>query len=134
MKARALVDFAVLAYSAAMGALADQGKLKVIGQLGLKRSELLKNVPTAEEGQSLKGLDYKIWGGFFVRKDTPEAVVQRLHAAIGKTVVDPTVRSQLAAQTQLAAAPMSLADAAKFYAAETARYRAIAKKINLQPQ
>ena len=128
------VDFAVLAYSAAMGALADQGKLKVIGQLGLKRSELLKNVPTAEEGQSLKGLDYKIWGGFFVRKDTPEAVVQRLHAAIGKTVVDPTVRSQLAAQTQLAAAPMSLADAAKFYAAETARYRAIAKKINLQPQ
>ena len=128
------VDFAVLAYSAAMGALADQGKLKVIGQLGLKRSELLKNVPTAEEGQSLKGLDYKIWGGFFVRKDTPEAVVQRLHTAIGKTVVDPTVRSQLAAQTQLAAAPMSLADAAKFYAAETARYRAIAKKINLQPQ
>ena len=128
------VDFAVLAYSAAMGALADQGKLKVIGQLGLKRSELLKNVPTAEEGQSLKGLDYKIWGGFFVRKDTPEAVVQRLHAALTKTAQDPTVRSQMDAQTQAAAPPTSLADSAKFYEAETARYRAIAKKINLQPQ
>ena len=87
-----------------------------------------------DESKSLKGFNYDIWTGYFVRKDTPEAVVQRLHTAIGKTVVDPTVRSQLAAQTQLAAAPMSLADAAKFYAAETARYRAIAKKINLQPQ
>ena len=35
------VDFAVLVYSAAMGALADQGRLKVIGQLGAQRSDLL---------------------------------------------------------------------------------------------
>ena len=128
------VDFAVLAYSAAMGALAEQGKLKVIGQLGAQRSDLLKNLPTAAEGQALKGFDYKIWSGFFVRKETPDNVVQRLHAAIGKTLQDPAVRSQLAAQTQLASAPLSLAEAAKFYEAETARYRAIAKKINLQPQ
>ena len=47
---------------------------------------------------------------------------------------DPTVRQQLAAQTQQAAAPMTLAEAARFYEAETARYRAIARQINLQPQ
>ena len=41
------VDFAVLVYSAAMGALAEQGRLKVIGQLGAQRSDLLKNVGTA---------------------------------------------------------------------------------------
>jgi hypothetical protein len=44
------------------------------------------------------------------------------------------VRAQLAAQTQSAAEPKSLAEAARFYEAETARYRAIAKQINLQPQ
>ena len=43
------VDFAVLVCSAAMGALADQGRMKVIGQLGAQRSELLKQVPTASE-------------------------------------------------------------------------------------
>ena len=127
------VDFAVLVYSAAMGALAEQGRLKVIGQLGAQRSELLKNVPTAGEGQALKNFSYKIWSGFMVPKSTPEAVVQRLHAAIGKTLQDPAVRAQLAAQTQLAASPTTLAEAAKFYEAETARYRAIAKQINLQP-
>ena len=128
------VDFAVLVYSAAMGALAEQGRLKVIGQLGAQRSELLRNVPTAGEGQALKGFAYKIWTGFMVPKNTPEDVVVRLHAAIGKTLQDGNVRSQLAAQTQHPAAPMTLAESAKFFEAETARYRAIAKQINLQPQ
>jgi tripartite-type tricarboxylate transporter receptor subunit TctC len=128
------VDFAVLVYSAAMGALAEQGRLKVIGQLGAERSELLKNVPAASESQALKNFSYKIWTGFMVPKSTPDDVVVRLHAAIGKTLQDPAVRAQLAAQTQVASAPMTLAESAKFFDAETARYRAIAKQINLQPQ
>jgi tripartite-type tricarboxylate transporter receptor subunit TctC len=128
------VDFAVLVYSAGMGAMADQGRLKVIGQLGAQRSELLKNVPTVSEGKELKDFAFQIWSGFMVPKNTPEEVVQRLHKAIGATLKDPGVRAQLAAQTQLAAPPMTLAEAAKFYEAETARYRAIAKSINLQPQ
>ena len=128
------VDFAVLVYSAAMGALAEQGRLKVIGQLGAQRSDLLKHIPTASENQALKNFSFKIWTGFMVPKNTPEDVVTRLHAAIGKTLQDPAVRAQLAAQTQVAAAPMTLAESTKFFDAETARYRAIAKQINLQPQ
>jgi tripartite-type tricarboxylate transporter receptor subunit TctC len=128
------VDFAVLVYSAAMGAMADQGRLKVIGQLGAQRSELLKNVPAVSEGQALKNFNYKTWTGFMVPKNTPEPVVQRLHAAIGKTLKDPSVISQLMLQTQEPSAPMTLAEAAKVFEAETARYRALAKSINLQPQ
>jgi tripartite-type tricarboxylate transporter receptor subunit TctC len=128
------VDFAVLVYSAAMGALAEQGRLKVIGQLGAQRSELLKDVPTVSEGKALKDFNYKIWSGFMVPRKTPEDVVQKLHKAIVATLADPGVRSQLAAQTQLAAAPMTLAEAQKFFESETARYREIAKSINLQPQ
>ncbi|MBT9476629.1 tripartite tricarboxylate transporter substrate binding protein [Polaromonas sp.] len=128
------VDFAVLVYSAGMGALAEQGRLKVIGQLGAQRSELLKNVPTASEGKELKNFSYKIWSGLMVPRNTPEPVVQRLHKAIGASLQDPSVRSQLAAQTQLASPPMSLAESSKFFEAETTRYRAIAKSINLQPQ
>ena len=128
------VDFAVLVYSAGMGALAEQGRLKVIGQLGAQRSELLKNVPTASEGKELKNFSYKIWSGLMVPKNTPEIVVQRLHKAIGASLQDPSVRSQLAAQTQAASPPMSLAESAAFFETETARYRAIARSINLQPQ
>lgn len=128
------VDFAVLVYSAAMGEMAQQGRLKVIGQLGAQRSELLKNVPTVSEGQALKNFQYKIWTGFMVPRNTPEPVVQRLHAAVGRTLQDPSVLSQLALQTQVPSPPMTLAEAAKFFETETARYRALAKSINLQPQ
>ena len=106
----------------------------MIGQLGAQRSELLKNIPAASEGQALKNFSYKIWTGFMVPKNTPEDVVIRLHAAIGKTLQDPAVRTQLAAQTQVASAPMTLAESAKFFDTETTRYRTIAKQINLQPQ
>lgn len=128
------VDFAVLVYSAAMGALADQGRLKILGQLGGQRSELLKNVPTASEGKELKNVNYKTWSGFFVRKNTPEDVVQKLHQAVGAALKETSVREQLAAQTQLASPQTTLAESAKFYEAETARYRDIAKSIRLEPQ
>lgn len=128
------VDFAVLVYSAGMGALAEQGRLKVIGQLGPQRSDLLKTIATASEGKELKNLSYKIWSGLMVPKTTPESVVQQLHQAIGVTLQDPAVRSQLAAQAAQPSPPMSLAESAKFFEAETARYRSIAKSINLQPQ
>ena len=128
------VDFAVLVYSAAMGEMAQQGRLKVIGQLGAQRSDLLKNVPTVGEGQALKNFQYRIWTGFMVPKNTPEPVVQRLHAAIGRMLQDPSVLSQLALQTQAPSAPMTLAEAARHFEGETARYRALARSINLQPQ
>lgn len=128
------VDFAVLVYSAAMGALAEQGRLKVIGQLGAQRSELLKNVATVSEGKELPNFAYRQWAGFMVPRSTPDDVVQRLHHAIGASLHDPAVRTQLAAQTMSASPPMTLAESAKFYETETARYRAIAKQINLQPQ
>lgn len=128
------VDFAVLVYSAAMGAMADQGRLKVIGQLGAQRSELLKNVPTLTESKGLKDFAFRQWSGLMVRKETPENIVQRLHTEITAVLQDAAVISQLAAQTQSAARLMSLPEAAKYFESETARYRALAKQINLQPQ
>lgn len=128
------IDFAVLSYSASMGGLADQGKLKVIAQFGAQRSESMKDVPTVNEGQALKNFSCRIWSGFMVPEATPELLVQRLHAAVGELLQDPTVRAQLAAQAQLAAAAMSLGEASRFFESETAHYRAIAKAIKLQPQ
>jgi tripartite-type tricarboxylate transporter receptor subunit TctC len=128
------VDFAVLVYSAAMGAMAEQGRLKVIGQLGAQRSALLPRVPAVAEGRELPGFSYKTWSGFFVPRSTPEAVVQRLHRAVGAALGDDAVRAQLGAQSQLAAAPATLDESAKFYQAETARYREVARFIDLQAQ
>ena len=69
-----------------------------------------------------------------VPKNTPEPVVQRLHKAIVATLKNPQLRESLQAQTTEPAAPMELPEVTKFFEAETTRYRAIAKAIDLQPQ
>lgn len=128
------VDFAVLVYSAAMGALVQQGRVKLLAQLGAERSPLLKDVPTVSESNGLKDFSYKTWSAFMVPAKTPEPIVRQLHQAIVTTLSDPQLRSQIEAQTQIPAQPMSLEEAQQFFEFETRRYREIAKSIKLQPK
>ena len=130
------LDFVILPVSQQQVALADQGRIKIIASINATRTDLaaLKSIPTVNEGKLLKGFNFSIWTGYFVRKGTPEEVVQRLAKSLTGVLSDAGVRSQLEAQNTLVAQPVSEAEADKTYQAETARFRAIAKAINLQPQ
>jgi tripartite-type tricarboxylate transporter receptor subunit TctC len=128
------VDIAFLPYSKTFAGLAEQGKLKILGTLAAERPESLKQLPTVNEGKSLKDFNFSIWTGYMVKKDTPEEVVQQLHKALTATLADPEVRSKFEAQSLVVAQPMSLADNAKAFEAETARFRGIAKSIKLEAQ
>jgi hypothetical protein len=60
--------------------------------------------------------------------------VQTLHKALSEVANDAAIRSALEAQAMIVPRPQPLTAMAKVYADNTARYRAIAKAINLQPQ
>ena len=129
------VDFAVLVYSAGMGALADQGRLKVIGQLGAQRSELLKNVPTVSEGKELKNFSYKIWS----RLHGAEEHARRRRAAPAQGHRHDAEGSRRALAAGGPDAAGIAADVAGRIGASSSRPRPratarIAKSINLQPQ
>jgi tripartite-type tricarboxylate transporter receptor subunit TctC len=128
------VDIAFLPYSKTFAGLAEQGKLKILGTLAAERPESLKQLPTVNEGKSLKDFNFSIWTGYMVKKDTPEEIVQQLHKALTATLSDPEVRSKFEAQSLIVAQPMSLSDNAKAFEAETARFRGIAKSIKLEAQ
>jgi tripartite-type tricarboxylate transporter receptor subunit TctC len=128
------LDFAIVPFNAALGAMAQQGRLKLLATVGASRPTLLPNVPTISEGKLLKNFAFTIWTGVMVKKGTPPDVVQRLNQALGNVLKDPAVRAGLETQMQLVAAPISLQEAARFYESETARYRGLAKAIGLQPQ
>jgi tripartite-type tricarboxylate transporter receptor subunit TctC len=114
--------------------LAAQGRIKVIGTLSNGRPEALKHLPGINEGKTLKDFTFTIWTGYFVRKETPEPVVARLHQALTDTLNDPAVRKGLEANSLEVAQPLSLAEAANVYRDGTAQFRAIAKSVNLTPQ
>ncbi|QRQ88984.1 tripartite tricarboxylate transporter substrate binding protein [Cupriavidus oxalaticus] len=128
------LDFAIVPFNAALGAMAQQGRLKLLATAGATRAPLLPNVPTISEGKLLKNFAFTIWTGFMVKKGTPPEVMQRLNLALGNVLKDPAVRAGLEAQMQIVATPMTLQEAARFYEGETARYRGLAKAIGLQPQ
>lgn len=132
-----MVDIAIIVSGAQVGGLVDSGRLKVIGTLapaGKVEAPFLKQYPSVNDSKSLKDFAFNIWTGYFVKKDTPEPVVQALHKALSTVLSDPAVHAQLEQQAVMAAKPLSLAEAATEYAAQTARFRAIAKAIKLEAQ
>ena len=128
------VDIFLAPFGKAYEELQKQGKLKVLAMLNSERLESVKDYPAISESNALKNFTFNIWTGYFVKKDTPEPVVQVIHKAITDALTDPAVRGGLEANSQLVAKPLSLQAVGKAYTDGTAQFRAIAKSINLQPQ
>ena len=110
------------------------GRIKVLALLNPTRIDTAKDFPAISESKALKDFTFNIWTGYFVKRDTPEAVVATLHKAIAGTLTAPTVRANLEAASLTAPPSLSIADAAKAYTDGIAQFRAIAKSINLQAQ
>ncbi|MEY4749819.1 MAG: hypothetical protein RIQ60_2033 [Pseudomonadota bacterium] len=131
------VDVSFIVVGAKDLALADQGRIKVLGTLapaGKVEVPMLKAYPSVNDGKLVKDFAYNAWTGYFVRKDTPEPVVQALSKALAATLADPEVRGQLEKLGGMIAVPMSPAEASKDYEQQTARFRAIARSIKLEAQ
>ncbi|MCX7250902.1 MAG: tripartite tricarboxylate transporter substrate binding protein [Burkholderiales bacterium] len=128
------VDIFLAPYGKMYEGLQKDGKIKVLAMLNEKREDSTRQYPLITESKQLKDFDFNIWTGYFVKKDTPEPIVQALHKAITDTLSDPAVHAGLEANSQLTAKPLPLAAVGKAYADGTAKFRAIAKSINLQAQ
>jgi tripartite-type tricarboxylate transporter receptor subunit TctC len=128
------VDLFLAPYGRRYDEFAKLGKLKVLAMLNPTRLDGVKGYPAIAESKLLRDFAFNIWTGYFVRKDTPEPVVQRLHQAITDTLADPTVRGSLDANSLLMAQPLPLDAVGRAYADGTAQFRAIARAIDLQPQ
>lgn len=128
------VDFAMIPYSKSFAALADQGRIRIIATLSPTRLDAAKQIPSVSEGKTFRDFNFNIWTGYFVKKDTPEAIVQTYHKALTEVLGDTNLRNSLLSQSTDPAKPLSLAEAASAYQAGTEQFRAIAKSINLQPQ
>jgi len=74
----------------------NSGRLRAIGHSLTKPSPLLGTIPPIAE--TIPGFDYSGWQGFFVPKGTPKPIIEKLRAAVIKTVSLPDVKKALAVQ------------------------------------
>lgn len=128
------VDFTFLPHFAAIDGMVATGRVKILGQVGATRASTLPKIPTFSEGKLIKDFNFSIWTGYMLKKGTPADVVKRLQKAIQDTLAQPKVIELLTAQSQIVAKPMTLEESARFYAAETANYRRLAKAVGIMPQ
>jgi tripartite-type tricarboxylate transporter receptor subunit TctC len=87
------IDYFCALAAAAMPQLGSNS-MKAIAVMTRNRSPLLPSLASAHE-QGLSEFDSYFWSGIFLPKDTPVAIVQKLHAAAVDTMSTPFVQERL---------------------------------------
>lgn len=97
------VDFMCEIASTALPQI-EGSTVKALATLTSTRAGVLKDLPTAQE-QGLAGFEAYTWNAFFLHKDTPPAIVERLRQATIQAMDTPSVRDRLAVLGAIMAAP-----------------------------
>ena len=130
-----LVDVAFFVVDSRLPGFVDQGLFKVLAtmaQPGKPEAKFLEKYPSITENKAFKDFAFDAWTGYFVRKDTPENVVNGLNKNLATAMGDAEARKKLEELGGRVPAMMSPADAQKEFERQTARFRAIAKNIKLE--
>lgn len=108
------------------------GKLRAIAITSAQRSPLLPDVPTLAES-GYPGFDVQSWFALAAPAGTPRPVIDRLNAALGKSLAAPDVRQRL---QDLAATPAAGTpeQARSFAASELKRWREVVKASGASAQ
>ena len=108
---------------------------KGIAVMGAERSPIMPTIPTAQE-QGLADFEASAWNAVLLPKDTPQPIVDRLHAAIVETMETPKVKERLKelGATVVARDRQSRAYLQKFMEIEIAKWAATIKAAGIRPQ
>jgi tripartite-type tricarboxylate transporter receptor subunit TctC len=74
---------------------AKSGKLRILAVTSAKRSDTMPDVPAMSELPGFSGYRFTNWMGLYMPAKTPQAVVERVAAEVGKIVREPKIREKL---------------------------------------
>lgn len=110
--------------------LLEQGRMRPLAVSSAAKSRVMPQLPTLASSDSrFARFDYDVWGGIFVRSETPEPVLARLHAWWGETARDQEFLNWTRSNGGDPLPVPPLAETRAFYTAEVARYRALLKQF-----
>ncbi len=126
-----VVDFTFLDAIGAAPVL-KSGLLRPIAVTSLQRVPSMPDVPTMAE--ILPGFEVQGWSGLTTNKGSPMAVVERMNGLLRAMQSDPESRDLLERQGMVVRPTASVADHAKFTAAERVRWAEWVKLAKIPPQ
>jgi tripartite-type tricarboxylate transporter receptor subunit TctC len=106
------------------------GKLVALGVTSPRRSPSMPDLPTLQEA-GVAGYEFDSWYGLLAPRDTPEAVVARVHRAVVEALQKRELQTRLATE---AADPVGSTpkEFAAFLARESDKYARLVKQLGLK--
>lgn len=110
----------------------NAGRLRALARLGLKRSQVLPDLPTMVE-LGYPGFDADAWYGIVAPSGTPKSVVERINAEVTKALQYPDVQSA-AARQGLATETSTPAELGARIKAESSMWAGVIKDAGISAQ
>lgn len=128
------IDIAFLPLAGNVPAMIRDGKIKAFGVTARQPYPLFASLPPLAAGKTLENFEFDVWAGVFVSRKVSDAAVDKLNGAILQVLQNPEVRKAYESTGNVIAKPLSGKALDAFYAAEIARYKAVAKAAKVEPQ
>jgi tripartite-type tricarboxylate transporter receptor subunit TctC len=128
------IDMAFLPMAGSIPQTVIDGKIQGLAVTAKTPHALFKQFPAMAAMKGLEEMDFDIWAGVQVHRNTPDAVVNTLNKAFYAAAETPETRKALEGSGNVVLPARTPAELARVYQGEIERYRAIAKSINLQAQ
>ncbi len=124
------IPAAFLSLSAAVPHLSS-GKVRILAVVEKQRYSEMKDVPTV--GETVPGFEMNSWLGLFAPAGTPQPVIDRLNAEVGKILQIDAVKTKLAA-LGLAVSPSTPAQLAQIVSSGLQLRGELVKAAGIQPE
>jgi len=118
-----VVDMTFVSYAAAKSFI-QTGKVKAMAVTAAKRTVFAPDIPALAEFKPLAKYQLENWFGLFAPAKTPEAVINKINAAVTQALKDPELIKRLRDQGG-EPAPMTPKEFADFIKAESAQFARI---------
>lgn len=123
------IDLAVVTLPSAI-AYIQEGKLKSLGLMSLRRDERFKELPTINEGHEIKGFTTDALIGLLAPAKTPAPVIAKVNAALNEALKKPELREGLV-NLGFRVEGGTPVQFGQVLASEDARYRKVATTVKL---
>ena len=124
------IDFAVTSVAVPLAHI-RAGRLRAVVTTGDKRTHTIPDTPTLIES-GLPGFSAHAWWGIVTPAGIPQAVLNRMHAELGKAYNQPELRKQLTEQFSMDLVIGTPEAMTKFVVAEMARWSKVVRENNIR--
>jgi tripartite-type tricarboxylate transporter receptor subunit TctC len=110
------------------------GKIQGLAVTAKTPHPLFKQFPAMATMKGLESMEFDIWAGIVVHRNTPDHIVNALNKAFYASAEMPETRKALEGSGNVVLPERDPLVLDRIYRSEIDRYRGIAKSINLQAQ